>query len=216
MFALPPSFTLAHVRTNAHIPFLSFCPSYLDLYQPGGSGPLPVSLMGTLLNREGRKGQRLKPTLLSLFTHTYTHTHIVSHMVYHTARNVLSNDYIRLLQIGSILQFLREHFLTIWRKLDGMFLISFGFCREKRSKLTFQLCAQGIAERKQRCATGLPLSTRWLFVRGEKALLRRSPWKWIQRDLDLRWLTARHHGKVLTFCAWRETSICKTIHLALT
>lgn len=55
-------------------------------------------------------------------------------MVYHAVRNVLSNDYIRSLQIGCILQFSREHFLMIWRKLDGMFLIPFGFCRVKRSR----------------------------------------------------------------------------------
>lgn len=47
-----------HVHTHMHRcthPPLFFCPSYLDLYQPSSSGPLPVLLRGTQLSAEEKR-----------------------------------------------------------------------------------------------------------------------------------------------------------------
>ena len=58
IYVCPPT-PHSHVRTHAKThrcthPLLSFCPSYLDLYQPRSSGPMPALLRGTQLSGEKR------------------------------------------------------------------------------------------------------------------------------------------------------------------
>lgn len=66
IYVCPP--TLTRTPTHTHRcthPLLSFCPSYLDLYQPASSGPLPA-LLGEHSWAERKEERRLKPGLLSL------------------------------------------------------------------------------------------------------------------------------------------------------
>ena len=66
-----------HVHTHMHRcthPPLFFCPSYLDLYQPSSSGPLPVLLRGTQLSAEEKRRDAW-----CSYIHKHMHTLSYSH-----------------------------------------------------------------------------------------------------------------------------------------